>query len=205
MESCVSDSYGTIIVPIELFANRRIQLSLASGFYYLTMFNDVPATVALPLGTEVLLGQLFQSPSAPCPALFNNVKNSSDAIFQGTGVQIETDGYYSHNVVIQAKLEKKISTEPALNYVNRRELRCFISSSAAPTAAVDTTLYASVQPDASEHETLIMNGTSVHNVGDVLSIAFQVVQDADRQGQSDSLLTVFRISWNLIYVGTEPN
>jgi hypothetical protein len=198
-----SDAYGTITVPLSLFtANSRMQLSLASGFYYLTILNGNPTTIAFPIGTPVILGQLFNSPPASFASSFNNIKNSTEAVFQGNIVTIQSGGFYSHNITLQVKLEKKIGGD-ALNYINRRELRCYVSTVSDPSNAVDATTLAYIQPDASEHETIVINGSAQHSTGDELCLSFQVVQDADRGGQSDSQLTIFRVSWNIIYVGTE--
>lgn len=97
-----------------------------------------------------------------------------------------------HDILIQYKITKSDGT----NYKNRREIRSTLVNGSGNI--YENVIFANQQPNTGDHDMIILKGYIVHSVGDIVKIKFNIVQDNKFGDQSDSMITIFRVMWNIL-------
>lgn len=164
-------------------------LSIASADFYRTAFNN-NIEIFAPQGAQV---NLFTSPDIYLPNACFNGKNETVGVkyTNNRDVFIKREVTCLHKILLQFKLTKTDNT----NYANQRELRFTLVK--ADGTVYDQAIFANYQPDTGQHTTAALNGTIIHTVGDVVKIKLNLIQDNTLTDNSDTLLTIFNISWNI--------
>lgn len=159
--------------------------------------NNSNIEITIPAGSELGDSSIWMSPNVYIPnSTFNVTKPISEVSFPNNrDVKIHSALTFSHDIIIQYKLTKTDDT----NYVNRRELRCFLVKDDG-TTVYESVVHASAQPSSGSHDYLFLRGYITHNADDVVRVKMNIIQDDKKSGKSDTKLTIFRISWNILGV-----
>lgn len=113
-------------------------------------------------------------------------------------VMILKDLKFLHDIFIHYKITKADGT----NFTNQREIRCIpVRDDGTP---YNSSLFSYQQPDSGQHDHLMIRGHIDHNLGDIVKLKINIVQDNKWADQSDTKLTIFRISWNILGLDARP-
>lgn len=153
--------------------------------------------INIPPGPDILPGTIYMSPSFFIPNnTFNLTKPRAEITYpNANSAMILTDLEFVHDIMVQYKLTKLDGS----NYSNNRELRCFLTKQDDITI-YDSSLFANTQPDSGNHDTLHITGSINHNLGDVVKLKFNLVQDNEHNDVDGTIMTIFRISWNIFSI-----
>jgi hypothetical protein len=169
-------------------------IEYGSANFFRTSFNN-NMVITVPLGADSTSVGIYTSNNIYLPSnIFNLVENITDGVLfiNNVDATLLTPCTIFHDILIHYKITKADST----NYTNKRELRATIVQADGVTT-YDDSIYSNKQPDTGDHDCLIMKGHVMHNQSDIVRIKFQLIQDITQTDETDSLLTIFRISWNL--------
>ena len=97
-----------------------------------------------------------------------------------------------HDILVQYKLTKSDGT----NYANRREVRANLVDRSGNV--YENAIFANQQPNTGDHDVILLKGYIVHNVDDIVRLKFNFIQDNKRGDHSDSMITIFRVIWNIL-------
>lgn len=150
-------------------------------------------------GPDISPGTIWYSPNTYLSANILNLTRPITEIiyYENRDARILTDLKFLHDVLIQYKLTATDDSE----YVNQREIRCSLVREDG-TTIYDSSLVAYQQPDSGKHDTLLLRGYIDHSFNDLVRIKLNIVQDNSNNGVSDTRLTILRINWNILGLGT---
>lgn len=157
--------------------------------------SNTNPTISIATGPDISPGTIWFSPHIYLPSnVFNISKPATNVVFDdGRNVSILDDITLIHDVLIQFKITKNDNTA----YANNRELRCtFVREDG--TTPYDTSLLANEQPASGMHDFIILRGSIQHTLGDIVKLKFNLVQDNYLSDVSDTKITIFRITWNVL-------
>lgn len=165
-------------------------VAIASANFYRTI-NNTNVQILVPMGSGP--GPVFISPDTYLPVSIFNKKNETNAIkyVNNRDVIVMREVTCKHDILIQYKLTKLDNS----NFLNRREIRITLVNADGTT--YDESITANYQPDTGQHESIILNGTITHTIGDIIKIKIIIVQDNKSNDNVDTKLTVFQVSWNV--------
>jgi hypothetical protein len=178
------------------FGNNNHQLITSlidsSASFYRT-FDNSNIEITIPLGTDPLSVDLFLSPDVYLPSNIFNSTNSNTIITypNNKDVQILQNITLFHDILIQFKITQNDNT----NFINQRELRATLVNDS--NTIYNNAIFANQQPDTGTHDVMILKGYIDHLMNDIVKIKLNISQN-DKNGKSDSKLTIFRISWNIL-------
>ena len=160
-----------------------------ASFYRTELNSNVQINVSL--GTN---DSIFYSSDIYLP---NNILNKTQpnsiiSYINNVDVRVAQNFNCMHDILIQFKITKANGT----NYSNRREVRSTLVNNLG--VVYENVIFANQQPNTGEHDTIILKGYVAHNVNDIVRIKLTIVQDNKLNDQSDSLITIFRIIWNIL-------
>ncbi len=173
--------------------SEAIMLYSSAHFYRTQSNNNISLNIAL--GNDILPGAIWMSPNIYLPDnIFNLIKPIAEISFPDCkDVLLLKDLTFLHDILIQYKITKTDDT----NFLNRRELRCTLVKEDG-TTVYDAGLYANQLPDSGQHDNIFLKGHITHLLGDKVRLKFNMVQDNSYDAQSDTKITIFRISWNIL-------
>jgi len=162
---------------------------VATAMFYRTA-NNTNIELLLPLGAES--NGISGSPDVILTTPFLSFQTAPNITFDNDhSAIILNNTKILHNINILFKLTKADGT----NFRNLREVRCYLIK--ADGTSYDTSVYSYNQPSTGVHETLILRGYVTHRQGDNVRLKFVVAQNQMNNDQSDTLMTLFRIHWDL--------
>lgn len=162
-------------------------IEVATGTFYRTQFNT---NLEIAMSTGIANAGVFVSDPTTYPAFtFNATSTSPNITYAAGAFTITANMQVVHTITVTFKLQKADGT----NYTNYREVRLFpaLLNGTAYNSAVGS----NIQPATGNIEYAHINGVINHSAGDVVTLAAQVAQVVSNA--SDTLLTVFRIDWQL--------
>lgn len=186
----------TLSPPVFVVINNSLSTSLidtaAANFFRTSLNTNVALYV--PLGNMTFNGLLWQSADMFLPPyIFNKKKELSYMRFlNNTDLTVSGKINCNHDIVLQCKINKSDGN----NFINQREIRVTLVQEDG--TIYDTSIFANQQADPGEHEYIILKGSIMHNINDVVKIKINIIQDTKLNDASDSLLTIFLVSWNIL-------
>lgn len=156
--------------------------------------NNTSIDLLIDLGPDISPGAVWLSPNTYLPDNIFNITRPIDEINYPTNkeVLILKDLRFLHDIFIHYKITKSDGT----NFTNQREMRCIPVR--ADNTPYNSSLFSYQQPDSGQHDHLMIRGHLDHNLGDIIKLKINIVQDNKRADKSDTKLTIFRISWNIL-------
>ncbi len=181
-------------VPFSFLSNlsQNVMMLYTSAKFFRTIFND-NCEVAIPIGNNYA-PTLWYSFDTYLPAsIFNSTKPISEVSFPSqNAVQINDDLKFYHDIQIDFELSKNSSRD---GYQNTRKIQCLpVRYDGSP---YDDSMVGYKQPGPNFRDTLSMQGEINHVAGDVVRLKFNLMQDNGFADQSDTLMTIYRITWNM--------
>lgn len=161
----------------------------SNATFYRTGSNS-NVQINVPIGP---LDVVYVSPDTYLPSfVFNSTRLSAQVIWQNdVNAQFLQTINANHNLIIQYKLTKDNGT----NFANQREVRAYLVNAAGNP--YDDAIYTSDMPDSGSHSCLLLNQFISQTIGDIIKLKFVIIQDTTNNDETDSLLTIFKISWNI--------
>ena len=174
------------------FSSMASLVDTVSANFFRTILNS-NINMVLPLGNSVA-SSIYESSIAYLPAnTFNKKKEISSIMFPNNSDALILDQVAcTHDIVIQYKINKSDGT----NFSNQREIR--VTLVGADNTVYNDSVFSNQQPDSGEHGYMLLKGNIIHTTNDIIKIKINIVQDNKLNDQSDSLLTIFLISWNIL-------
>lgn len=165
-------------------------ISRTSANFYRTAYNT-NVSIYIPAGTET--NSISSSADVYLPNAIFNSKNETATVKYTNNKDVFIMGEVTclHNILIQFKINKADGT----NFSNQRAVRITLVRQDGTT--YDQSICANYQPDTGHHVTAILNGNIIHTIRDIIKIKINLVQDSKLNDNSDTLLTIFNISWNI--------
>lgn len=163
--------------------------TIASANFFRNANND-NSTIYIPMGPAV--DSVYTSPDVYLPLNILNGKTESNTIKFANNRDAFVVGNVTcvHNILIYFKLNKADGN----NFANQREIRVDLVRADGSSY---NTIFASYQPDTGAHTAIILNKTLVNQTNDVVRIKFNLFQDNKLNDNSDTLLTIFSVAWNI--------
>lgn len=154
--------------------------------------SNLNIQIIVPLGTND--GIFYSSDDIYLPSgIFTKTQpNTIISYINNVDVKVTQNFNCMHDILVQYKLTKSDGT----NYANRREVRATLVDGLGNT--YENGIFANQQPNTGEHDMIIIKGYIVHNVDDIVRLKFNIIQDNKRGDQSNSVITIFRIMWNIL-------
>lgn len=184
-------------VPINLLANlnKNVILLFTKGAFYRSQYNT-NLELIMPLGIDISPNTIWLSNSMFLPVnFFNSTKPILEISFPNNNcVQFNRTMQYYHDITIQFKLTKNLNSD---NYQNYRELRCRLVQNDGITQ-YDQSIFGYGQSGSGEHFEINLRGDIQHFAGDIAKLQFTIAQDNRYNDQSDTILTIFSITWNIM-------
>lgn len=195
----IPPNYNEDFLPEPAFANIIDPSSIdaantsSNAVFYRTELNS-NIQITIPQGTPNGGGTLWTSPNIYLPInAFNYVYETTNIIYPNyRDAQILQVSTYTHSLLIKFKLTKADTT----NFANQREIRTYLVM-ADGTTAYNSSIFSNQEPDTGQHDFILIDQSISHSINDIVKILFYIVQDDTLTDMSDSLLTVFRVSWNI--------
>jgi hypothetical protein len=192
--------YVDSIPPTPTFISLSSQQSTSSSLigssanFYRNITNTNRLLV-IPMGTFINQSGIYVSSNTLLPTNTYTITNPTANIIYPNGVDIKvlTDIKCYYNICIEYKLTKSDGT----NYSNQREIRLNLMQSDGITP-YNPAMLANIMPDSGSHDKLIINGYINHQAQDLVKLGFAIVQDMSGSDMSDTLLTIFGISINIL-------
>ncbi len=195
-------SFNNEVLPTPEFTTsvNEVAMLYSSASFVRTSENS-NLEISIPIGTDIDPGITWYSTDAYLSDnTFNLTRPISEISYPGAkDTLILKDLKFLHDVFVQYKLEKSDGT----NFKNRRELRCILTREDGVTP-YDASFFANQQPDSGQHDYIQLRGHIQHNLNDLARLKFNIAQDNQYSDQTDSKLTIFRISWNILGLYTSP-
>ncbi len=162
--------------------------------------NELNSSIELliDLGTDISPNTIWLSPDIFVPDnTFNIIRSIPEITYPNNkNVMILKDLQFLHDIFIHYRITKYDGT----NFINQREIRCIPVR--ADNTPYNSSLFSYQQPDSGQHDHLIIRGHINHNLGDIIKLKINIVQDNKRDDKSDTKLVIFRISWNIMGLNT---
>ncbi len=160
--------------------------------FYRTEFNTNLA-LNLAEGVDISPGTIYRSPDVFLPInAFNSVSPTDEIAFPDMNrINILANQELVHDLRIQFKLTKTDGTQ----YENRRELRTTLVKDNG--TVYNAAFVAHNLSETGTHDNAFIKCKIGHLIDDTVKIRFQLVQDTRNGDNSDTRLTIFRISWML--------
>lgn len=190
--------FGSEPLPFPDFFNFADNVPESIMLYSSATFsrNALNSSIEVPidLGADISPNTIWLSPDIFIPdGTFNIVRPITEINFPNNkNVMILKDLQFLHDIFIHYKITKSDGT----NFVNQREIRCIPVR--ADNTPYNSSLFSYQQPDSGQHDHLMIRGHISHNLGDLVKLKFNIVQDNGRADKSDTKLVIFRISWNIM-------
>lgn len=179
------------------FTNSSVTSSsmLYSSANFFRNVSNSNIKIIIPLGPDISPNTIWLSPNIYLPNnIFNSIKSLNEVQYEfNKDVRIIADIVFLHDILIQFKITKSDDS----NFINQRELRCTLVKEDGVTV-YDSSFYSNQQPDSGSHDYIILRGHITHNLNDLIKLKINIVQDDKLVGKSDTALTIFRISWNIL-------
>ncbi len=196
---CENDTeFGSEPLPFPDFLNFADSSSEAIMLYSSATFSRNAANSSVELiideGIDISPGTIWLSPDVYIPdGTFNITRPIAEINYPNNkNAMILKDLQFLHDVFIHYKITKADGT----NFTNQREARCiFVRADGTP---YNSSLFSYQQPDSGQHDHMIIKGHISHNLGDLVRLKINIVQDNKRTDKSDTKLVIFRISWNIL-------
>lgn len=178
--------------------NINATMMYSSANFFRTSSNS-NIEITVPLGADISPGTIWFSPNIYLPnGIFNSTRPITEIIYPNNkDALVLVDQNFLHDVLIQYKITKNNGQ----NFTNSREIRCTLVRDDG-TTVYEASLYSNTQPDSGAHDYIIVRGHILHNLNDTVKIKLNIVQDKKNDDQSDSKLTIFRVSWNILGLNT---
>lgn len=176
------------------FSNIASVVNNSSANFYRNSANS-NVVLMIPMGTDAFISTLYESGNVFLPINIYNKKKEIDSVIfpNNADAFILKSVTCTHDIVIQYKLNKADGT----NFQNRREIRVSLVNQDGITV-YDDSIFSNEQPDSGAHGSILIKGSIAHNINDLVKIRINVVQDSKLQDQSNSALTIFLISWDIL-------
>lgn len=161
-----------------------------ASFYRTESNSNVQINVPLGINDSIYYssGDIY----LPNNILSKTRPNTIISYINNVDVKVTQNFNCMHDILIQFKITKANGT----NYANMREVRSTLVNDLG--VVYENVIFANQQPNTGEHDTIILKGYVVHNVNDIVRIKLNIVQDNKLSDQSDSMITIFRIIWNIL-------
>jgi hypothetical protein len=192
------ESPAAIPFNFALTAGTNSFLLHSNAEFYRTEFN-ANLTLILAEGVDISPGTIYRSADTFLAAnSFNSASPTDEIIFPDMNrINILANQELIHDLRIQFKLTKSDDSK----YENRRELRTtFVKGDGTQYNA---SFVAHNLSETGTHDNAFIKCKINHLTDDIIKIRFQLVQDTRNDDNSDTKLTIFRISWMLFGIKTE--
>lgn len=169
-------------------------VTASSANFYRTELNT-NILIEVPIGDDAEIENIYTSPNMFLPVdIFNAVKETDYVMYPDKSyAKILQESVCVYDILIQYKMAKPDGT----NFGNQREIRTTLVKEDGNTM-YDETIFSDQQPDTGQHDNIVLKGYIAHNVNDIVKIRFNITQENSRGDYTDTLITIFRISWNMI-------
>ncbi len=168
-------------------------ISYASANFY-RIANNSNIVITVPIGTDPLSEGKYLSPNVFLPiSLYNEKKENTIITFPNNrDANVLTSSTCLHDILIQYKMTKSDGT----NYANSRDIRTTLVHNDGVTE-YDSAIFSNQQPDTGQHDFILVKGSIDHNINDVIKIKFNIGQNNMFTDQTDTKLTIFRVTWTV--------
>jgi hypothetical protein len=190
-----NNEYNDPIPPNPIFISSSGTALINSSANFYRTFNNSNVTIPITTGTFIPGSNIYISPTSVLPInTFNSTNpNAEVSYLNNNSVQLLTGLTCFHDIKIEYKLTKSDGT----NYTNQREIRVNLVKNDEVTE-YKPSISSNTMPNTGDHNILLINGYINHNTGEIVKIQFYIVQDTENNDISNTLLTIFRISWNIL-------
>lgn len=173
------------------FTSTQAAILYGSGAF-IRHATDTNIQLVIPIGTNIT-PTIWYSPFIYLSnGSLNNIQNSDLVSFiNQKDVQVLSNVVLRHDILIQYKITKDTNA----NFFNSRNIRCTLVDS--HDNVINANISANNHPDTGQHDFLLISGAISHSSGDIVKIQFYLAQDNLLSDQSDTMLTIFRINWNI--------
>lgn len=175
------------------FNNISALVNHSSANFYGTL--QVPTFyLDIPIGIDIIPNTIYKSyDSFLQPNSFNKKKESQAVVFKNNAdLTILNQVTCTHDILIQCKINKFDGT----NYANQRAVIVTLVNQYG--TVYDDAMVSNQQPDSGDHQNIILKGNIIHNTNDIVRLKFNIVQDNKINDQTDSKITIFQISWDIL-------
>ena len=169
---------------------KPLGIDSSANFYRTSLNSNIAITIPIGMNDQ---GK-YISPDIYLPVnIFNATKpNTVISYPNNRDIRILQNVTCFYDIIIQFKLTKSDGS----NYVNNREIRTTLVN--ASGEVYDESIFSNQQPDTGQHDMIMIKGYISHYRNDIVKIKLNLAQNNRLGGQSDTLLTVFRITLNLL-------
>lgn len=170
------------------FSNIGRLISVASANFSRNILNN-NIIITVPLGIPITT--VYTSSDVYLPTTFNEkIETAAVQYTNNKDAFIQQQVTCLHAINIQFKLTKINST----NFSNKRGITFTLVNANGVSYNAIVTNY---QPDTGQHVTAMIVSNILQTPGDIVKIKINVVQNSGLNDYSDTLLTIFNISWNI--------
>jgi hypothetical protein len=178
----------TIIISIPT-GTSNVNIKNSAGIFYRTDLNS-NIEISVPIGVNN--GGIHTSADIYLPSsIYNTIKSSDAILIDDPSVNVLAGQSCTHDISIHYKLLQS----DGFNFVNQRSLYCTLVDTNG--IEYDPSIAAQQQPDTGSHSYITIKGVIDHAINDVVQIKMILSQDERLDGQNDSLIVIFGISWNM--------
>lgn len=183
-----------IFINLPQQVSTSSKLINSSATFYRTSDNT-NQILSIPVGTFINQADIYVSPiSFLQNELFVSTNDSPMVDYHdNVDIRILSDITCYYHILINYKITKNNGT----NYSNQREIRVNLIKSDRITP-YNNSLMANSMPDSGVHDKIIISGYASHLKDDLVKLGFMIIQDSSHSDFSDTLLTVFGISINIL-------
>ncbi len=157
--------------------------------------THLPLTFTLTQGTA-LVPTIYKSPYSSLSINSFNYKTETDDIEFPTDNEalILTEKKYFHQIYITYKLTKPSN----INFKNQRSLRVNLVNTLDNIYQIQ--MEADEQQSSGDHHYILIKGAINHDINDIIKLQFHIIQNTSNSDNSDTLLHIFNIRWNILYI-----
>lgn len=161
--------------------------------FYRTAFNN-SVSVLLSVGNNFTPTNWFSQDGFLPNNVFNSTKPITEVSFPNNNcVQINANMKFFHQIEIDYKLVKNLSMDSFQNFRKIQVMPC----RADGITPIDTSFVAYRQPGPNNRDIMLCSFEINHQIGDIIKLRFNVVQDNSFSDVSDTYLIIYGVTWNL--------
>lgn len=183
-------------VPFSFLSSlsQNVMMLYTNAKFYRTVFNN-NATMTVAMGNNYSPG-LWYSLDAYLPInIFNSTKPLPEFSFPNlNSVQLNENLKVYHDVEINFKIVKNLNED---GFQNTRKIQCLPVKGDSVTP-YDNSLIGYCQPGPNNKNNMFIKGEIDHAAGDVVKLKINIVQDNEFGDQSDTILIINYITWNMM-------
>jgi|SRR6476661_566509 len=184
------------------FSNNNNNVQMMNTTYANANFyrNDMNTNIEINIPMGSFSSGLYISNNTYMPTnIFNSlIGNNSVTFINNASAKVLINSYIMHDIYIRYKLTKSDGS----NYINQRNINATLVKQDGITT-YNSSVVSNTQPNTGEHDTIIIKGMTTNSIDDILKLKFAIYQDTYLDGNSDTKLTIFGMTWVIASTASE--